>query len=364
MRYKIELFVTITLVSFIISGCNQHPGNVDKTNEDTLQDVVHEATTDKPMPIPPDTKVGDISEFKKTAFVPTLENQIDNGKNSIYTPSFLFAWKKLKSTINRPIKVDETKEPSLAIINNSKTFEGSIAESELHDSVFVMDDGIKVSSSFSKNLPYAICLDNLENPLMFSNQKVSSYGIKNHYEKLAAEVEILYYKSDQCFMIRLITRDTDEVILAKGMPDGNSLGNYVQTIARLREMGKKESITVRNRWKYSFNRVDELAIPVIKFNIRDEYKELIGGNKFSTVDRQWRIHEAVQKTSFLLNKNGASVSSVAIVASDSAAPDQPRFSPKKLVFDSPFIVVLKHKNVANPYFVARIANVELMQKEQ
>ncbi len=359
MKFQIKPFISICFAALLFSGCNQHPGQVKK------QVVIHEELMDKPLPIPPDTRVVDISEFKKTAFVPTLENKIDNGKNTIYTPSFLFAWKRLKTTINRPIKVDASKEPFLALINKSESFQGSIEDAELHDSVFVMDDGIKVSSFFSKSLPFVQSFDKLEHPLLFSNQKVSSYGINDNFTELAGKVEILYYKNDNCFVIRLETRDTDEIILAKGMPYENSLGDYVKTIARLREVGKKENRNKVNSWKYHFNIIDSLAIPVIKFNIKDEYDKMIGENKFSTVDIHWKILAAEQQTFFLLNKDGAAISSSSTVAAVTPAPlPQPKLSPKRLVFDSPFIVVLKHKSVAYPYFVARIVNAELMLKEK
>ena len=365
MRYLLQIKFLPFIGLLLLFACKQNSGNASKTIKKATETGAQDSGNTS-LKNPMDLKAVDISLFRKTSFVPTLENKIENDKNTIYTPSFLYAWRKLKSLINRPIKVDAVKEPFLALINKSNTFEGSIEDSKLHDTFKILDDGsIKITSSFARSLPFAWPFDELEIPVKFSNQDVLSYGIKYHFEQLASEVDILYYKDDQCFVLGLRTgNDTDEIILAKGLPNGSSLGDYVHSIEHFRQIGKKESLNENNKWKYHFNKIDALVIPVIKFNINAEYKELIGANKFSTRDRNWKIFAAEQETSFILDQNGASVSSQALIITDSVAPRQPKLTPKKLIFDSPFVVVLKHKNVANPYFVARIANAELMVKEK
>ena len=79
----------------------------------------------------------------------------------------------------------------------------------------------------------------------------------------------------------------------------------------------------------------------------------------------YEIVVAYQRTALLLDEAGAEIESEAYMATEAAeAPpenvEEPQ--PKRLVFDRPFLLVMKRKEAEHSYFVAWIVNEELMKK--
>ena len=70
-----------------------------------------------------------------------------------------------------------------------------------------------------------------------------------------------------------------------------------------------------------------------------------------------------QRTAFVLNEKGAEVESETIMAvTDSTSAVMERPQPKNLIFDKPFLILLKRTDSKNPYFAMFVANNELMEK--
>ena len=127
--------------------------------------------------------------------------------------------------------------------------------------------------------------------------------------------------------------------------------------------GKKEHPYSETSWRYSFLRGDKLAIPKLAFNIKSGIKAL-EGNFFNAGAVTYVIQEAIQHTAFILDENGAEVeseSTMTATTSTSIPKEMPH--PKNMIFNKPFLVVLKRKDSANPYFAAWIENSELMVKK-
>ena len=76
---------------------------------------------------------------------------------------------------------------------------------------------------------------------------------------------------------------------------------------------------------------------------------------------------AFQRSGFIFDENGAVVESEAIVASEAPAAmeeEAPQVKQiKRMVFDKPFVIVIKRKGYENPYFVMTVNNPELMIKK-
>ena len=134
-------------------------------------------------------------------------------------------------------------------------------------------------------------------------------------------------------------------------------------IIKLTEIGNIERKNKKTSWKYQFNEEDIVVIPKFNFNIETNYSTL-EGNHFSSETQNYQIVKAWQRTAFILDESGAKIESEALVVVDLAYQveyDKPK--PKKMVFNKPFLILLKRTDATNPYFGLWTTNTELMIKE-
>jgi hypothetical protein len=103
---------------------------------------------------------------------------------------------------------------------------------------------------------------------------------------------------------------------------------------------------------------------VIQFNIENSYQN-IEGQKLSTInDPGLWVETAYQRTGFVLNETGAVIESNAVTAVvDSASAEIIVASPKKLIFDKQFLIIVKRTEQTNPYFAMKVVTAELLVKK-
>ena len=75
------------------------------------------------------------------------------------------------------------------------------------------------------------------------------------------------------------------------------------------------------------------------------------------------IELAWQRTAFILDESGAEIESEAEAATEAIEEEYEKPKPKKMIFDKPFLILLKRTDAKNPYFGLWITNTELMMKE-
>ena len=69
-----------------------------------------------------------------------------------------------------------------------------------------------------------------------------------------------------------------------------------------------------------------------------------------------------QRTAFVINERGAEVESKAEVAvTEEMVEELPK--PKTMIFDKPYLILLKRIDSRYPYFAMFVSNSELMKKE-
>ena len=73
--------------------------------------------------------VRNLSDYRQTDFVPTLENSISKDRNSIFCVTFLYAWDEIRSKIGAPLQIKQSLS-DLTLINNSRSFVESLKEEE------------------------------------------------------------------------------------------------------------------------------------------------------------------------------------------------------------------------------------------
>ena len=311
------------------------------------------------------TEVKKLSDYKNTQFIPTLENEISNDKNSIYCVTLLFAWDEIRKEINSPLTIS-SEYTELNLLNSSTSFSDVLKNNEYESSIEIDENLIIAKAEFSKSLPFDFKLQSYTNKLVFDNQKVTSFGVNGYddYEKLKT-VKIIFYKNDNNFIIKLLPKEREhEIILFKTSESFNSIAEMTTEIKKLTEIGISEIKNDKINWKYYINEEDEIIIPKFNFNIETNYTSL-EGNNFNTEKQNYIIEKAWQRTAFILNESGAEIVSEAEieVAAVEEIEEIEKPKPKKMIFDKPFLILLKRTDSKNPYFGLWTTNTELMIKE-
>ena len=308
--------------------------------------------------------VTSLDSLKQTDFVPTLENPISENKNIIYAPAFLFAWDKIKEKLKSPIIVGGTNSLDFNLLNKSISHQSSLENNEYTATAEIIDGAIIAKAFLNKKLPFETKLQVLDEPINFDRTNVSAFGMYYFDEYAIKFTQILYYKDDNNFILKLVPKDKQhEIILVKGLEKYHNLKDAINLTNKLVAQGKKERADNKLLWKYQIVTEDIFAIPVIKFNIATNYKN-IERQSFSTGDnKKHSVELAYQRTGFIFNENGAVVESEVMVAVDSVGVEPIITHPKKMVFDKPFLIIIKRVDKRNPYFVMKVSNSELLTRK-
>jgi hypothetical protein len=300
MKYQRFLFAIIPFS--LLFSCKNVNTKIEK--EETI--IVKEETQDSTF-----SKLKNLSEFKNTQFIPTLEHEISNDKNSLYCATFLFAWNEIREQIKSPLTISD-KYSDLKLLNESTSF-FNVLKSDEYD-VKVECDGyrIQAKAEFNKSLPFELKLQSFKNKLSFNGQKVASFGVsgKDDPDQLKI-VQIVYYKNDNNFIIKLLPKEKEhEIILFKTDQKFNSIAEMRSEIEKLTEIGKNEKKHKKTSWKYKFNEEDIVVIPKFNFNIETNYSTL-EGNVFISEKQNYLLERAWQRTAFILDESGAKIESEA-----------------------------------------------------
>lgn len=321
--------------------------------------IVYSCKNDRKFP-----EVKKLSDYKNTQFIPTLEHKISNDKNSVYCATLLFAWDEIRKEINSPLTISD-EYFDLKQLNKSTSFENVLKSNEYAVEVAVDGNLIRANAEFNKSLPFELKLQTFKNKLTFDGQKVSSFGVYGYdsYEQLKI-VKIIYFKNDNNFIIKLLPKDKEhEIILFKTDQNFNSIAEMTTEIEKLTEIGKIEKKNEKINWKYFYSEEDIVVIPKFNFNIETNYSK-IEGSYFNAGKRNFQVERAWQRTAFILDEMGAEIESEAEVeVTEEFEADYEKPKPKKMIFDKPFLILLKRTESKNPYFGLWATNTELMIKE-
>ena len=303
--------------------------------------------------------VTQLDDLKQTSFAITLDDPVAHDQNIVYTPAFMMAWEQITKELNSEIVLSNRNSSQFQLLNTTKYHHGVLKKDEYSVSTAVDGDQLTVKAFFNKTLPFANKLHTSDSLLRFNGEPVTSFGMFGYDADIIQAASVLFYENDDNFILKLAPEDKDhEIILVKKINKFATLNDAMTEVKSKIARGKKELGDPKTARKYTLAEEDEFAIPVLKFNIETSY-ETITGERFITKDEKPHvIVEAYQRTAFLLNENGAVIESEAGVTTDSAgvAP----VKPKKLYFDSPFLVIVKRVDAENPYFIMWVSNRELM----
>lgn len=352
-----RLFLALIMLTAIF-GCKNE--NATTKSDEKITNKIE--VQDSKFPL-----VKKLSEYKNTQFIPTMEHKISNDKNSVYCATLLFAWEEIRKQINSPLTISD-EYFDLKLLNKSTSFNNVLKSVEYEVSGEIDGEIIKARAEFNKSLPFEMKLQSFEDKLLFDGQNVASFGVCgfDSYDLLEI-VEIIYYKDDNNFIIKLLPKDKEhEIILFKTANSFNSIAEMTIEIEKLTEIGKTEKKNEKISWKYLYNEEDIVIIPKLNFNIETNYSTL-EGNKFNTAKQEFQIERAWQRTAFVLDESGAEIESEAeiemLFLDEEIEEEYEKPKPKKMIFNKPFLILLKRIDAKNPYFGLWTTNTELMTKK-
>jgi len=308
-----------------------------------------------------------LDTLQSSAFVPTLENQLPQNKNVVYTPAFLYAWNELRESSNGPLKVPAG-NTDLQLVNTSESYKGTLSPDEYATSVYKNGNSLRIWAAFKKGLPFKDNMDTSENGFKFNGTSVKAFGMPHFSDKITERINILYYENDDTFIISITPKDErEEIILAKGFNTGDSFKDVLQQIKQSTLYGEKERTNGNSAWKYYLSYEDVVLIPIMRFNYAANYYSIVNQIIVAGND-ELRVDTAKQRNAFVIDEHGAKVESEATIAvSAAAAPPPPpgeneKPHIKKILLDKEFVILLKKKTTDFPYFMMRVNNTDIMVK--
>lgn len=108
---------------------------------------------------------------------------------------------------------------------------------------------------------------------------------------------------------------------------------------------------------------DILQVPKFNFDVRREFTEILGRRlRVSNlkVARDLRVIEAVQDIRFQMNESGVTLRSEAAGHFGCGVDPLPQPPTHVLIFDKPFLVLLKRRTANQPYFAMWVENADLL----
>jgi hypothetical protein len=158
-------------------------------------------------------KVQNIDSLKATDFVPTLESNLQEGKNIIYCPTLLFAWQGI-TKITGPLQVQEDKgSRDILQLNQSNTFKDALDTSEYKTSIEIKDYSIISKAEFNTELTFKPYLEKMDYPLTFRQKEMQGFGMIKWDATIAALANILYFKDNDNFAFSLTPEQADNEIM-------------------------------------------------------------------------------------------------------------------------------------------------------
>lgn len=249
--------------------------------------------------------------------------------------------------------------PSLAL---KEEIEKAIKE-KFNETSDILDDFNWENHGPEDYFLYAMLKKQFEFPKVFTEleegefsqyDKVEYFGInKNTEEEVRNQVKVLYYESKDNFAIQLETKGNDEVIISKG--------SKKQTFGECYQDVKEKS--QKYEGSRNFEKIDILKIPNIKFDLKEEIKELEQQYFEFANGNVYRIDKAVQTIQFELDKKGGKIKSEAGMMLDKAAIMLPE-GPREFLVDDTFTMFLIEEEKELPYFATKISDITKVQNNQ
>jgi len=327
----------------------------------------------------------DVSQLKDTQLVAHPDTPLDPTQNVLWCGTLQLAWNEAIGLVGEKLRF-ANEPPLVGLLNQEdftradldpasyvaiadfernhvedeiraalqKTF-GGAASPELIPPVPTnpRPDDFVAYAYLYKNLAFANPFaDN--DPLSFGDVPVRNFGWTKNAGQLSddvfKQVSIYDYKSRDDFVITLTTKSPqDELILAK-VPPGSTLAATIDAVLKRIAANKPENA----------RKSDVMAVPKLNFDLRKDFHELEGltlePSASAKIKPPLTLTKAQQLVRFQLNEKGAILKSEAVITMKALAI----MPGHQLIFDRPFLILMKQADSTQPYFALWVGNPSLL----
>ena len=203
-----------------------------------------------------------------------------------------------------------------------------------------------------KNLAFAVPFGAIPSQ-RFGDRDVQAFGFNQDMHLPAqpqGQVLIYDYKSSDDFVIELKSKSTDDQLILAKIAPGASLGATAAETLRRMKLSLPEAAGPG----------DALSIPKLNFDLRKDFRELEGltlqPGPSTKIHLPLSLTKVEQLVRFQLNEKGAILKSEAVIVARALA----MMSRHQMIFDRPFLLMMKQKNFNAPYLELWIANTTLL----
>ena len=340
-----------------------------------------DASQTRPLP-------NDAASMKNTIVTPVLDYPTTGAQNIIWCATAQMAWDELRKLAGESVQFEE-RSPVVEILNANKIAsdqvdpEATVAmagwvidgivdrirkalnekfEGEAHPKLFRQIESnpaldFIVYAYLSKTLPFKWEFERFRDyPFKFMWANVQSFGISQYLpdeqdeKNQASRVSIYDYRDRDDFIIELKTQSEEDRLILAEIPPESTLKKTVQEVIRRVDASQPEKMI----------ELDELKIPVIDFSLVRDFDELMG-KPLVCEDKKLngrKLDVVRQAVDFRLDERGAILRSEAEWIAFGVGEDFNHY----LIFDRPYLVMIRREGCAMPYFAMWVANAELMAK--
>lgn len=328
------------------------------------------------------------SGLAHTVISPTLTAPITEGTNVIWCGTFQLAWNELCSLAGGEVHM--TNEAAVVAQLNSrslgakdldestyiaaaalacdtatdnlrrqlaKKFKGAMNVELINAKETLPTNSIVLYAALFAQLPFERAFGTIQDSPTFKNVEVAAFGIDlplihKSEQLIGAQIKIFDKRSGDDFIVELKTkRDNHQLFLAK-IPPEPTLDATVQTVLT----------RISRAAPTPFPKGGRFVVPVIDFDLLKDYPEvanrplsaknpILAGNP---------ILRAQQSVRFKLDKYGAVLKSEAAICATLCKME----TSNNLIFDRPFLVLLKLTASDKPYFAMWVDNPEVLVQQR
>jgi len=345
--------------------------------------VISRETTINNTTIKTEPLLANSKDLQNTVITSNFNETISYNTNYVFTCGFNLAWNELIELLAGELVKLQNNTPLVKYLNQQEFTNDVLSEDAyLAEAAFVGPNTIAtlneklrakfknpptieeagkdllVFSYFEKDLKFEIPFGGDLNLCFFGNGDcniVKAFGFATasgaQKYKNQALIRFLSFEEEEYeyeVILSLVTKKPDdELILALVKPENTLRETYT----------KVKDLIETNNPDFSLSDVEALKIPKVTFQITHDYDELIGQQLLNIESEPYFITAAYQEIDFRLDEYGAT-------ARVKSQMSMERSIPFELIFNRPFMLIMKQKYSDLPYIVIWIGNPEILIKTQ
>lgn len=331
---------------------------------------------------------GNSNQLSSTIIVPTLDTAFPANRSAIWAASSNLAWKELHQLAGGDVVIDGLPELS------GELNRGVLLKPEMEKDHFFAAAGLKskgiyeeVNKVLAKRFPsfqippppesptdsilafacfkiamkYQLAFLNDEEPMVFRDSqgnktKVKSFGIRKkeaRYDTMRNQVGTFFHDGKGHYAIDISTGMKPYQVILASIERGSTLKETLENFDKTKSAIKQD---------LSFGNDSILSVPNMEWTIDHSYTQLIGevasGPKLPDAIQ---FSEALQRIEFRMDRTGVSVSSSMRFEASILNGDEVHRT-GHYIFDQPYVIIIRRRNVSDPIFVMWVDNAEMLKK--